>query len=98
MKCDNSGTGFGFLNVVSIKISGLTLLGCGELRNSTMINESSNSVMLFRATLHFVSVNITVIDNIVINNSIGIGVAMCDVTGATVTNSIFRNNSFNHMS
>ena len=42
----SSGTGFGFINVSSISISGLTLSGCGQLRNSTTMN-TSDSVMLF---------------------------------------------------
>ena len=98
VECEN-GTGFGFINVTNINISGLTLSGCGQLRNSTTvnttaINDSSNSVMFFRAALYFEDVINATIDNVVVNNSIGMGVAMYDVTGnVTVTNSIFRNNS-----
>ena len=89
-----NGTGFGFINVTNISISGLTLSGCGQLRNSTTANVSSNSVMLFRAALYFENVTNVTIDNVVVSNSIGMGVAMYDVTGnVTVTNSIFRNNS-----
>ena len=65
-----------------------------QLRNSTTVNMSSNSVMLFRAALYFENVTNVTIDNVVVSNSIGMGVAMYDVTGnVTVTNSIFRNNS-----
>ena len=93
VECKN-GTGFGFINVTNINISGLTLSGCGQLRNSTTANMSSNSVMLFRAALYFENVTNVTIDNVVVSNSIGMGVAMYDVTGnVTVTNSIFRNNS-----
>ena len=93
VECDN-GTGFGFINVSNVSISGLTLSGCGQLRNSTTMNNSSSSVMLFRATLYFDNVTNVNIDNVVVSNSIGMGVAMYDVTGnVTVTNSIFRNNS-----
>ena len=93
IECDN-GTGFGFINVSNVSISGLTLSGCGQLRNSTTMNSSSSSVMLFRAALYFENVTNVIIDNVVVNNSIGMGVAMYDVTGnVTVTNSIFRNNS-----
>ena len=93
VECDN-GTGFGFINVSNVSISGLTLSGCGQLRNSTTMNSSSSSVMLFRATLYFENVTSVTIDNVVINNSIGMGVAMYDVTGnVIITNSIFRNNS-----
>ena len=93
VECEN-GTGFGFINVTNIRISGLTLSGCGQLRNSTTANISSNSVMLFRAALYFENVTNVTIDNVVVSNSIGMGVAMYDVTGnVTVTNSIFRNNS-----
>ena len=94
VECNKTGTGFGFSNVNNIIISKLTLSGCGQLRNSTTINISSNSVMLFRAALYFVNVTNVAIDDVVVSNSIGMGVAMYDVTGyATVTNSIFRNNS-----
>ena len=94
VECNKTGTGFGFINVSNINISGLTLSGCGQLRNSTTINISSNSVLLFRAALYFVNVTDVAIDNIVVSNSIGMGVAMYDVTGnVRVTNSIFRNNS-----
>ena len=93
VECDN-GTGFGFINVSNVYISGLTLSGCGQLRNSTTMNSSSSSVMLFRATLYFESVTNVTIDNVVVSNNIGMGVAMYDVTGVvTVINSIFRNNS-----
>ena len=94
VKCEN-GTGFGFINVTNISISGLTLSGCGQLRNSTTVkNDISNSVMPFRAALYFENVTNVTIDNVVVNNSIGMGVAMYDVTGnVTVNNSIFRNNS-----
>ena len=94
VECNKTGTGFGFINVNNINLSGLTLSGCGQLRNSTTINSSSNSVMLFRAALYFVNVTNVTVDNIVVSNSIGMGVAMYDVTGdVRVTNSIFRNNS-----
>ena len=93
VECEN-GTGFGFINVTNINISGLTLSGCGQLRNSTTVNMSSNSVMLFQAAVYFENVINVTIDNVVVSNSIGMGVAMYDVTGnVTVTNSIFRNNS-----
>ena len=93
VECEN-GSGFGFINVININISGLTLSGCGQLRNSTTVNMSSNSVMLFRAALYLENVTNVTIDNVVVSNSIGMGVAMYDVTGnVTVTNSIFRNNS-----
>ena len=93
VECEG-GTGFGFINVTNIIISGLTLSGCGQLRNSTTINSSSSSVMLFRVALYFENVINVDIDNVVVNNSIGMGVAMYDVTGnVTVNNSIFRNNS-----
>ena len=92
VECEG-GTGFGFINVNNIIISGLTLSGCGQLRNSTT-NSSSGSIMLFRAALYFENVRNVDIDNVVVNNSIGMGVAMYDVTGSvTVSNSIFRNNS-----
>ena len=94
VECAEGGTGFGFINVTNIIISGLTLSGCGQLRNSTTINNSSNSVMVFRAALYFENVTNVDIDNVVVNNSIGMGVAMYDVTGnVRVNNSIFRNNS-----
>ena len=94
VECNKTGTGFGFTNVNNITISKLTLSGCGQLRNSTTINISSNSVMLFRAALYFVNVTNVAIDDVVVSNSIGMGVAMYDVTGyVTVTNSTFRNNS-----
>ena len=93
VECNKTGTGFGFINVNNIIISKLTLSGCGQLRNSTTINISSNSVMLFRAALYFVNVTNVAIDDVVVSNSIGMGVAMYDVTGyVRVTNSIFRNN------
>ena len=97
VECNKTGTGFGFINVSNITIKGLTLSGCGQLRNSSTINisESSNSrsVMLFRATLYFLNVTNVAIDDVVVNNSIGMGVAMYDVIGdVRVTNSIFRNN------
>ena len=94
VECNKTGTGFGFINVNNINIIGLTLSGCGQLRSSTTINSSSHSVMLFRAALYFVNVTNVTIDNVVVSNSIGMGVAMYDVTGdVKVTNSIFRNNS-----
>ena len=93
VECNKTGTGFDFINVNNIIISKLTLSGCGQLRNSTTINISSNSVMLFRAALYFVNVTNVAIDDVVVSNSIGMGVAMYDVTGyVRVTNSIFRNN------
>ena len=92
VECNNSGAGFGFINVSSISISGLTLSGCGQLRNSTTMN-TSDSVMLFRAALYFVNVVNVVIDDVVVSDSIGMGVVMYDVTGnVTVNNSKFRNN------
>ena len=92
IQCNNSGTGFGFIDVSNIQISGLTLSGCGQLRNSTTMN-TSNSVMLFRAALYFVNVVNVTIDNVVVSDSIGMGVAMYDVTGnITVINSRFSNN------
>ena len=92
VECNNSGAGFGFINVSSISISGLTLSGCGQLRNSTTMN-TSDSVMLFRTALYFVNIVNVVIDDVVVSDSIGMGVAMYDVTGnVTVKNSKFRNN------
>ena len=94
IECDG-GTGFGFINVSNIIISGVTLLGCGQLRNSSTINSSttSNSAMLFRVALYFVNVTDVVIDNVTVSNSTGMGVAMYDVTGnVRVTNSTFTNN------
>ena len=93
VECENE-TGFGFINVTNISISELALSRCGQLRNSTTANMSSNSVMLFRAALYFENVINVTINNVVVNNSIGMGVAMYDVTGnVMVTNSVFRNNS-----
>ena len=93
VECNKTGTGFGFINVNNITISGLTLSGCGQLRNSTTINISSNSVMLFRAALYFVNVTTVTIDDVVVSNSIGMGVAMYNVIGdVIIRNSIFRNN------
>ena len=93
VECEG-GTGFGFININNTIISGLTLSGCGQLRNSTTNNNSSSSVLLFRAALYFENVINVSIDNVVVDNSIGMGVAMYDVTGnVTVNNSIFRNNS-----
>ena len=93
IQCNNNGTGFGFINVSNISISRLTLSGCGQFRSSTTINISSNSTMLFRAAMYFANVTHVSIDDVVISKSIGMGVAMYDVTGdVTVTNSIFSNN------
>ena len=93
IQCNNNGTGFGFINVSNISISRLTLSGCGQFRSSTTINISSNSTMLFRAAIYFANVTHVSIDDVVISKSIGMGVAMYDVTGdVTVTNSIFSNN------
>ena len=87
-----NGTGFGFINVSNITIKGLTLSGCGQLRNSTTIKKFP-SVFLFRAALYFVNVTNVAIDDVVVSNSIGMGVAMYDVNGTiAVNNSIFRNN------
>ena len=54
VECNNSGTGFGFLNINYTTISGLTLSGCGQLRNSTTpkkvectANGGPNVLMLF---------------------------------------------------
>ena len=70
VECNESGTGLGFLNATNIRIIGLTLSGCGQLRNSTTItNTPSNSVVLFRAALYFVNVVNVVIDNVVVSNS-----------------------------
>ena len=92
VECNNSGTGFGFINVSNMSISRLTLSGCGQLRNSTTKN-TSNSVMLFRAALYFVNVVNVTIDDVTVSESIGMGVAMYDVTGdVMVYNSTFRNN------
>ena len=70
VECADGGTGFGFINVTNIIISGLTLSGCGQLRNSTTINSLSSSVMVFRVALYFEKVTNVVIDNVVVNNSI----------------------------
>ena len=92
VECNNSGTGFGFINVSNTSISRLTLSGCGQLRNSTTMN-TSNSIMLFRAALYFVNVVNVTIDDVTVSDSIGMGVAMYDVTGdVMVYNSMFRNN------
>ena len=92
VKCNKTGTGFGFISVSNINIKGLTLSGCGQLRNSTTI--SSNSVLLFRAALYFVNVKNVIFDDVVVSNSTGMGVAMYDVTGyVRVKNSMFINNS-----
>ena len=95
IECNSSsGIGLGFMNVDTISISGVTLSGCGQLRNSTTVNISTSSVMLFRAALYFMNVKNVTIDDVVVSNSIGRGVAMYDVAGnVSVTNSIFRNNS-----
>ena len=95
VECNKTGTGFGFINVNNITISGLTLSGCGQLRNSTTIKSfpHNTSVFSFRAALYFVNVTNVAIDDVVVSNSIGMGVAMYDVTGnVTVSNSTFRNN------
>ena len=96
VECNKTGTGFDFINVNNIDIGGLTLSGCGQLRNSTTIKSSppNASVMLFWVALYFVNVTNVNISDVVVSNSIGMGVAMYDVNGTVrVTNSIFRNNS-----
>ena len=96
VQCNKTGTGFGFININNITISGLTLSGCGQLRDSTTIKSfpPNTSVFSFRAALFFVNVTDVAIDDVVVSNSIGVGVAMYDVTrNVIVRNSIFRNNS-----
>ena len=89
------GAGFSFINGTDIYISRLALLHCGMLRKSTTYNASSedNSTMLFRVSLYFLNVINVTMDNIEVNDSSGMGVAMYDVTGmVTVNNSTFFNN------
>ena len=93
------GSGFGFFNAANISISGLTVLGCGQLRDSTTLNVSSPSLstLRFRAALYYLNCTVVNIDDVIVNNSIGMGVAMYDVTGSvSVSNSIFGNNSVSH--
>jgi len=78
----------------NISIRGLAILGCGQLRNSTTINGPGNETLLFRAALYYLNVKNAKIDDVIVNNSIGMGVAMYDVNGGvSVTNSIFGNNT-----
>jgi len=92
VQCKN-GSGFGFLNATNLYISGLTVLDCGQLRNSTTQNISSYSALLFRAALYYLNVEDVSIDDVLVSNSPGMGVAMYDVTGiVSVTNSNFTNN------
>jgi len=87
------GSGFGFLNSSNISFSSVTVQHCGQLRNSTTQNISSHSSLLFRAALYYLNVIDVNIDDVIVNNSAGMGVAMYDVTGSvSVTNSIFSNN------
>ena len=87
------GAGFGFIDASNINISELTLLGCGELRNSTTLNAALNATIPFRVALYFLNVVNVTIDSVAVINSNGMGVAMYNVTGnVTVRNSIFRNN------
>ena len=92
VQCEH-GSGFSFLNSSNVSVSGVTVLGCGQLRNSTTQNISSHSSLLFRAALYYLNVIDVNIDDIIINNSTGMGVAMYDVTGSVnVNNSTFSNN------
>ncbi|XP_065891069.1 uncharacterized protein [Dysidea avara] len=92
IQCDYN-SGFGFVNATSVSISGLTVLGCGQLRDSTAPNISSQSTILFRAALYYLNVEDVSIDDVIVSNSTGMGVAMYDVTGSvSVTNSTFSNN------
>ncbi|XP_065890666.1 uncharacterized protein [Dysidea avara] len=92
IQCDY-GSGFGFLNATNVSISGLAVLGCGQLRNSTTQNISSHSSLLFRVALYYLNVVDVSIDDVIVNNSTGMGVAMYDVNGSvSVTNSTFSNN------
>ena len=87
-------TGFGFINASNIRINKLTVSECGEVRDSTTLNAALNTTLPFRAALYFLSVVNVTIDNIAVINSIGMGVAMYDVTGVVnVQNSVFKNNS-----
>ena len=93
IECSN-GAGFGFINASNIHISALTITGCGELRDSTTLNELSNATIQFRAALYFLNVVNVIIDSIAVINSNGMGVAMYDVTRTVnVNSSIFRNNN-----
>ena len=58
------------ISVNNIGISGLTLSECGQLRNSTTVNTSSNSVMLFRAAFFFENVTNVIIDNVEVSDTI----------------------------
>ncbi|XP_065889783.1 uncharacterized protein [Dysidea avara] len=97
VQCNNTisnGSGFGFVDANNISISGLAILGCGQKRNSTTINGPGNETLLFRAALYYLKVEDVIIDDVIVSNSIGMGVAMYDVTGCvSVTNSLFANNS-----
>ena len=98
VKCDNTvsnGSGFGFVDASNISIRGLAILGCGQLRNSTTVNGPKDlTLLLFRAALYYLNARDVIIDDVIVNNSIGMGVAMYDVNGIVkVTRSTFSNNS-----
>ena len=93
VQCDY-GCGFGLVDSNNISINGLAILGCGQKRDSTTVNGLGNGTLSFRAALYYLNVKDVIIDDVIVNNSIGMGVAMYDVTGSvSVTNSLFGNNS-----
>ena len=92
VECDPE-VGLSFQNSRQVRLANLSLIGAGQLSNSTSVNRTSNESALFRTALYFLDCIGVELHGISVRNSTGTGVALYDVSGnVTITNSIF---SFN---
>ena len=92
VKC-NFGVGLSFKNSTQVRLAKLSMIGAGLLCNSTSVNRTSNEPAFFRTALFFLDCIDIELNSIAVNDSIGTGVALYNVSGeVTITNSLFAFN------
>ena len=96
--CDGSNSGFGFIQVKNINISGITLLGCGIEQNSTALNLSSELPVLsfvpVPVALYFEGCRTVSLLSIAVKSSSGLAVQFYSTSGRVeIMNSIFSGNN-----
>lgn len=88
IQCSGNNSGLAFIRCRNITISGVSLISCGTLQNSSSYNNP-----LFYSALFIKNNTNFKMQVVVIQKSLGIGVTMYDTTGEVIIDSVtFKNN------
>ena len=92
------GVGFSFINSSNITIKGLVFMHCGQIQNSTSLNQSSNEFISTIVTMYFLYCKGIVMMNVTVSDTEGTAVIFYNIVGNNIIEySNFERNKFNNV-